>query len=207
MTSRCSRAGDDALRSELKTVVGEYLPAWRGRLTPHVLRHFCASSLYSRGMDLKAIQELLGHSWLSTTTRYIHVHDDHIENAWAQANDRMAARLATEGRWTDALEPADESGRRGIWKSTEMRRRLADAGLEISAGKMSALWTGTPTTIRLDDLDVICFVLECAPTDLLICEPEQVKARKPRKAEDSSTGTTGASITPRLGRNRTLPPA
>jgi len=27
---------------------------------------------------------------------------------------------------------------RGIWKSTELRRRLADAGLEISAGKMSA---------------------------------------------------------------------
>jgi len=50
---------------------------------------------------------------------------------------------------------------RGIWKSTELRRRLADAGLEMSAGKMSALWTGTPTTIRLDDLDVICAVLDC----------------------------------------------
>jgi site-specific recombinase XerD len=98
ITGFCQRAGDDALRSGLKAVVGEYLPAWRGRLTPHVLRHFCASSLYSREMDLKAIQELLGHSWLSTTTRYIHVHDDHIENAWAQANDRVAARLATDGR-------------------------------------------------------------------------------------------------------------
>ena len=61
---------------------------------------------------------------------------------------------------------------RGIWKSTEMRRRLADAGLDISAGKMSALWTGTPTSIRLDDLDVICSVLACTPTDLLICEPD-----------------------------------
>ena len=57
------------------------------------LRHFCASSLYARGMDLKAIQELLGHEWLSTTTRYIHVHDDHIEHAWAAANERVAARL------------------------------------------------------------------------------------------------------------------
>ena len=69
------------------------LPAWSGRLTPHTLRHFCASSLYARGMDLKAIQELLGHEWLSTTTRYIHVHADHIERAWANANDRTAARL------------------------------------------------------------------------------------------------------------------
>ena len=106
-------------------------------------------------------------------------------------------------RWNLRMKAAE----RGIWKSTEMRRRLADAGLEISAGKMSALWTGTPTTIRLDDLDVICFVLECAPTDLLVCEPDQVKARKPPKAEEAGTGAGGASITPRLGRNRTLPPA
>ena len=97
MTGHGQRAGDDALRSGLASVVGEYLPAWRGRLTPHVLRHYCASSLYMRGMDLKAIQELLGHSWLSTTTRYIHVHSDHIENAWAQANDRVAARLSAGG--------------------------------------------------------------------------------------------------------------
>ena len=32
-------------------------------------------------VDLKAIQEVLGHSWLSTTTPYIHVCDDHIERA------------------------------------------------------------------------------------------------------------------------------
>src|SRR5438067_3964057 len=80
----------------------------------------------------------------------------------------------------------------GIWKSTEMRRRLAEYGLEISAGKMSALWTTTPTTIRLDDLDVICAVLDCSPTDLLIREPEQVQARRTqvrtaRAAGDSTT--------------------
>jgi site-specific recombinase XerD len=94
LTGHCQRVGDDALRSGLGGVVVNWLPAWTGRLTPHVLRHFCASSLYARGMDLKAVQELLGHEWLSTTTRYIHVHDDHIENAWAAANDRVAARLA-----------------------------------------------------------------------------------------------------------------
>ena len=103
-------------------------------------------------------------------------------------------------RWNLRMKAAE----RGIWKSTEMRRLLAGAGLAVSAGKMSALWTATPTTIRLEDLDVICFVLECTPADLLVCEPEQVKARKPRKARESSAG---APIAPRLGRNRTLPPA
>jgi site-specific recombinase XerD len=93
-TGRCQRVGVDALRSGLSGAVAVWLPAWSGRLTPHVLRHFCASSLYARGMDLKAIQDLLGHEWLSTTTRYIHVHDTHIEAAWAQASARVEARLS-----------------------------------------------------------------------------------------------------------------
>ena len=92
-TSRCTRVGAEAMRQGLAGAVGRWLPSWSGRLTPHGLRHYCASSLYAHGVDLKAVQELLGHSWLSTTTHYIHVHDDHIEQAWADANQRVAARL------------------------------------------------------------------------------------------------------------------
>jgi putative transcriptional regulator len=95
------------------------------------------------------------------------------------------------------------AAQRGIWKSTEMRRRLADAGLEISAGKMSGLWSGTPTSVRLDDLDVICTVLECTPAELLIPEPEKVEARKPRKAKSASR----SPVQHRLGRHRSTPPA
>jgi DNA-binding Xre family transcriptional regulator len=103
-------------------------------------------------------------------------------------------------RWNLRMAAAE----RGIWKSTEMRRRLADAGLEISAGKMSALWTSTPTTIRLDDLDVICAVLECSPADLLLREPERVRNRQPAR---EAQGGPATPITPRLGRHRSLPPA
>jgi site-specific recombinase XerD len=110
-TGYCRRVGDQSLRNGLEYAVGRWLPGWSGRLTPHTLRHFCASSLYTRGMDLKAIQELLGHEWLSTTTRYIHVHANHIEQAWATANARVAARLGQEGGLTDALEPADGRSR------------------------------------------------------------------------------------------------
>lgn len=104
-------------------------------------------------------------------------------------------------RWNLRMKAAEA----GIWKSTEMRRRLAEAGLEISAGKMSALWTQTPVTIRLDDLDIICSVLGCTPSDLLICEPEVVAARKPTK--QASAARTAAPIQPRPGRHRSVPPA
>jgi len=103
-----------------------------------------------------------------------------------------------------------KAAERGIWKSTQMRRLLAEAGLEISAGKMSALWTATPTTIRLDDLDVICAVLDCDPTELLIREPEQVASRRQRASAQAVGGGEQAGpapASPRFGRNRSLPPA
>lgn len=93
MTGHCCRVGTDALRAGLAGAVDRWLPAWNGKLTPHALRHFYASSLYARGVDLKAIQDLLGHEWLSTTTGYIHVPAEHIERAWRQANERVTARL------------------------------------------------------------------------------------------------------------------
>ncbi|MGH2500787.1 MAG: tyrosine-type recombinase/integrase [Candidatus Limnocylindria bacterium] len=96
-TGYCRRVGDQTLRDGLAAAVRRWLPGWAGRLTPHTLRHFCASSLYARGMDLKAIQELLGHEWLSTTTRYVHVHVEHIERAWVASNQRVAARLGEQG--------------------------------------------------------------------------------------------------------------
>ncbi len=105
-------------------------------------------------------------------------------------------------KWNLRLTAAE----RGIWKSTEMRRRLAHAGLEISAGKMSALWTGTPTTIRLDDLDVICSVLNCDPSTLLICEPDKVTALRPRREETANSDGSAPVVSPRFGKGRTKPP-
>ncbi len=90
---RCLRIGAEALRQGLTRRTAEWLPAWSGRLTPHVLRHYCASSFYAAGMDLKALQELLGHEWLSTTTRYVHVRSDYVEKAWADANRRLETRF------------------------------------------------------------------------------------------------------------------
>lgn len=95
------------------------------------------------------------------------------------------------------------AAQRGVWKASDLRRALAEAGLELSAGKMSHLWSQTPISIRLDDLDVICSVLECDPADLLI--PEPLSAEPVRPAADATSQTT--TVRPRRGgRGRSAPP-
>jgi DNA-binding Xre family transcriptional regulator len=105
-------------------------------------------------------------------------------------------------RWNMRLKAAE----RGIWKSAEMRRLLGDAGLELSAGKMSALWTGNPISVRLDDLEVICTVLECTPSDLLIPEPEKVAARRPARKQTATGDKKEPTVAPRFGKGRSKPP-
>jgi integrase len=61
-TGRCLRVGDDALRSGLAGAVVSWLPAWHGRLSPHGLRHFCASSLYARGWTSRRSRACSGTS-------------------------------------------------------------------------------------------------------------------------------------------------
>jgi site-specific recombinase XerD len=63
------------------------------KLSPHVLRHACASRLYGDGIGIVAIQQLLGHRWLSTTIRYVHVSEDSIETEYRRAAERGSARF------------------------------------------------------------------------------------------------------------------
>lgn len=88
-----ARVGSEALRGALAEAAAQHLPEWTEKLTPHVLRHFCASQLYLGGMDLIAIQETLGHAWVATTMKYIHIHRTHVEDAWLAGQQRAADRL------------------------------------------------------------------------------------------------------------------
>ena len=90
-------------------------------------------------------------------------------------------------RWNLRLAAAN----RGIWKASELQRMLAERGLVISAGKMSGLWSGQPASVKLDDLDVICAVLDCA-------------SRPERQAAVNTS--TASAVTPRRRDGRSLPP-
>jgi integrase len=85
--------GGDTFAAALGHAAAAHLRGPVTKLTPHVLRHACASRLYGEGIGLAAIQQLLGHRWLSTTVRYVHVADEAIESAYQQAAERAAARF------------------------------------------------------------------------------------------------------------------
>jgi DNA-binding Xre family transcriptional regulator len=104
-------------------------------------------------------------------------------------------------KWNLRLAAAN----RGIWKASEFQRMLAARGLVISAGKMSGLWSGNPNVIKLDELDVICAVLDCGVQDLLIPEPETVPEPGPAAEERPAAGQA-SPVTPRPHTGRSLPP-
>ena len=107
-------------------------------------------------------------------------------------------------KWNLRLTAAN----RGIWKASKLQAMLAEAGLVISAGKMSGLWSGNPASIKLDDLDIICAVLGCGVGDLLIPEPQTVQ--RPAEQHDqpaAAASSPGPPITPGRRDGRSLPPA
>ncbi|MFZ0873713.1 MAG: helix-turn-helix transcriptional regulator [Pseudonocardiaceae bacterium] len=83
---------------------------------------------------------------------------------------------------------------REIWKASQLQGMLAQAGLVVSAGKMSHLWAGQPVTIRLDDLEIICTVLGCTPNDLLVVEQRAAPPAANEAGERAAAAAGGHPI-------------
>jgi site-specific recombinase XerC len=66
-------------RSVYRVVVKAAKRAGITEMHPHILRHSCLTHCLNRGMDLRYVQELAGHTSLSTTQVYLHTAVEHLK--------------------------------------------------------------------------------------------------------------------------------
>jgi integrase/recombinase XerD len=85
-----NRRGERLTRQGYWLILRKYAEAANIKtpVTPHTLRHTFATHMLAGGMNIRHLQELLGHANISTTQAYTHVADEHVRRVYDQAHPR-----------------------------------------------------------------------------------------------------------------------
>jgi site-specific recombinase XerD len=86
------REGKHVSRQRVWQIVNKCFQSVGRGVSPHALRHSCATHMLEEGADIRTVQTILGHSDISTTERYTHVSVKWLDKTYAECHPRASGK-------------------------------------------------------------------------------------------------------------------